>query len=63
MFNFAIDRGGTFTDVYARLPSGETKVTIFIYYAEVNFIHFVFWSWTKVQKNIKTIKVARYVIV
>ena len=28
MFNFAIDRGGTFTDVYARLPSGETKVTI-----------------------------------
>ena len=42
MFNFAIDRGGTFTDVYARLPSGETKVTILVYNAEVNFrYHFV----------------------
>ena len=26
MYNFAIDRGGTFTDVYAQLPTGETKV-------------------------------------
>ena len=26
MYNFAIDRGGTFTDVYAQLPSGEAKV-------------------------------------
>ncbi|XP_005089828.1 5-oxoprolinase [Aplysia californica] len=25
-FQFAIDRGGTFTDVWARLPSGETRV-------------------------------------
>jgi len=25
-FQFAIDRGGTFTDVFARCPSGEVKV-------------------------------------
>lgn len=25
-FQFAIDRGGTFTDVYARCPSGKTRV-------------------------------------
>merc|ERR1712131_287589 len=25
-YSFAIDRGGTFTDVFAKLPSGETKV-------------------------------------
>ena len=26
MFRFSIDRGGTFTDVYAECPSGEIKV-------------------------------------
>ena len=25
-FQFAIDRGGTFTDVYARCPGGKTRV-------------------------------------
>ena len=25
-FQFAIDRGGTFTDVWARCPSGKTRV-------------------------------------
>lgn len=25
-FQFAIDRGGTFTDVYARCPSGKIRV-------------------------------------
>ena len=25
-FRFAIDRGGTFTDVYARCPSGKTRI-------------------------------------
>lgn len=25
-FQFAIDRGGTFTDVYARCPSGKVRV-------------------------------------
>ena len=25
-FQFAIDRGGTFTDVWSRCPNGETKV-------------------------------------
>ncbi len=25
-FQFAIDRGGTFTDVFARCPNGEVKV-------------------------------------
>lgn len=25
-YRFAIDRGGTFTDVYARCPNGKTKV-------------------------------------
>ena len=25
-FRFAIDRGGTFTDVYAQCPSGKTRV-------------------------------------
>lgn len=25
-FQFAIDRGGTFTDVYARCPNGKVKV-------------------------------------
>lgn len=25
-FQFAIDRGGTFTDVYARCPGGRTRV-------------------------------------
>lgn len=25
-FHFAIDRGGTFTDVYARCPGGKTRV-------------------------------------
>ena len=26
MFRFAIDRGGTFTDVYAECPNGRTRV-------------------------------------
>lgn len=26
MFRFAIDRGGTFTDVYAECPDGSTRV-------------------------------------
>lgn len=26
MFEFAIDRGGTFTDVYARCPGGKIRV-------------------------------------
>lgn len=26
MFQFAIDRGGTFTDVWARLPDGRVRV-------------------------------------
>ena len=26
-FKFAIDRGGTFTDVYALCPDGQEKVT------------------------------------
>lgn len=26
MFRFAIDRGGTFTDVYAECPKGRTRV-------------------------------------
>ncbi len=26
MFKFAIDRGGTFTDVYAELPDGSSRV-------------------------------------
>lgn len=26
MFDFAIDRGGTFTDVFARLPDGRERV-------------------------------------
>ena len=26
MFRFSIDRGGTFTDVYAECPGGEVKV-------------------------------------
>ena len=26
MFRFSIDRGGTFTDVYAECPNGETEV-------------------------------------
>jgi 5-oxoprolinase (ATP-hydrolysing) len=26
LFQFAIDRGGTFTDVWARCPDGSTKV-------------------------------------
>ncbi len=26
MFRFSIDRGGTFTDVYAECPSGEVRV-------------------------------------
>lgn len=25
-FKFAIDRGGTFTDIYARCPNGEVRV-------------------------------------
>lgn len=25
-FQFAIDRGGTFTDIWARCPDGKTKV-------------------------------------
>lgn len=26
MFRFSIDRGGTFTDVYAECPNGNTRV-------------------------------------
>ncbi|XP_076809365.1 5-oxoprolinase-like isoform X2 [Clavelina lepadiformis] len=25
-FQFAIDRGGTFTDIYAKCPNGKTRV-------------------------------------
>lgn len=36
-FKFAIDRGGTFTDIYARCPNGEVRVMKLLSVDPINY--------------------------